>query len=149
MAMTIAHFIATYALAMLMLSVGLRTDHPVLFELKARWKVIVRALLVVWLGVPALALLVLYLLKPSQVEAAALIVMAVSPGVPLVLRQSGKAHGDAKTSLLVLIATAITALIMVPIWAAAITHFTRLDLEISLRSVASVLLPTVIIPYVI
>jgi BASS family bile acid:Na+ symporter len=146
---TIASFLAGHALAMLMLSAGLRTESSILRGLGERRRVLVRALLVVWLGVPLLALAILYLVRPAPMHAATLMVMAICPGVPLVLRRSRKGHGDPKTTLLILIATAATAFVMIPLWVAVLAYVTPLELVFGLRGVATVLLPTIVVPFAI
>lgn len=147
--LTVTRFLAAHAIVMLMLSVGLRTSHAILREVADRWAVLVRALVLVWLVVPLLAAVLLLAIKPGHNEAVALIVMAICPGVPLVLRKAKRQYGDEKTSLLVLLATAVTALVMVPLWAAVLSRLTPLELTFTLSNVAAVLLPTVVAPYVI
>ena len=78
---TITHFLATHFLAMLMLSVGLRTDRALFHELRARGPLLARALVIVWLIVPMLALTVLYALRPPQFVAITLMVMAICPAL--------------------------------------------------------------------
>jgi len=146
---TISHFLAGHAVAALMLSVGLQTDRTIFHDLSTRWKVLARALAVVWIGVPLLALLAVTVFRPGVAGMATLLVVAICPGVPLVLRKSRKAHGDPDLSLLVLIATALTAIVMVPLWATVLARITPFELAISPIAVAGVLLPTVLIPFVI
>jgi BASS family bile acid:Na+ symporter len=143
----LARFLASHALGLLMLSVGLRTSSSVVDAVSERARVIVRALLVVWVGVPLLAALVIVGLRPPEVESVTLMVMAICPGVPLVLGKSRRSHGDPTTSLLILIMTAISALVMLPLWAAVLSRTTPVELSFRLRDVAQILLPTVIVPY--
>lgn len=146
---TILHFLAAHAIVALMLSVGLQTDHSVFRELAARWKLVARALAVVWIGVPLLALIMIGLFQPHPIGAATMLVMAISPGVPLVLPNARKAHGDYETALLVLISTAITALVMVPLWSAILDRVTPLRLPIAPIDVAVTLIPTLLIPFAV
>ncbi len=146
---TLAHFLATHFLAMLMLSVGLRTDRALFRELRARGPVLARALVIVWLVVPMLALTAIYILRPPQLVAISLMVMAICPGVPLVLRKSQKAHGDPQTSLLLVISTALTAVVLVPVWATLLSQTTPIEVSLAASDVLRVVVPVVLAPYVL
>jgi bile acid:Na+ symporter, BASS family len=145
----IARFLAVHAIALLMLAVGLRTPSAIVADIAGRWSTLMRALAVVWIAVPLLALLVVYALQPPPIAAGTLIVTAICPGVPLVLGKSKRARGDATMSLLVLVATAITALVLVPLWAAVLTHVTSLQLTFGMRDAAAVLVPNVVLPFAV
>jgi BASS family bile acid:Na+ symporter len=145
----IARFLAAHAVALLMLAVGLRTPSAIVADIAGRWSTLMRALAVVWIAVPLLALLVVYALQPPPTAAGTLIVMAICPGVPLVLGKSKRSRGDATLSLLVLIATAITALVLVPLWAAVLTHVSSFELTFGMRDAAAVLVPNVVLPFAV
>ena len=149
MVATIAQLLAAYAIAALMLATGLQTDRAIARDLAARAGLLARALAVVWIGVPVLALLVISLVRPGPLAALAIVVMAICPGVPLVLRKSGKAGGDPGMSLTILIATALSAIVMVPLWVAILNRVAPVHLAIDLGRVAAILLPNVLLPYVI
>jgi BASS family bile acid:Na+ symporter len=146
---TVASFLASHAVAMLMLSAGLHTQSSILLDFHARRRVLARAVMVVWLAVPLLALVVVYLVRPAPLHATTLLVMAVCPGVPLVLRRSKQSRGDAKTTLLILIATALTAFVMIPLWMLVLNRVAGLALTMGLRDVATVLVPSIVLPFVI
>jgi BASS family bile acid:Na+ symporter len=146
---TIGHFIAAHAIAMFMLSVGLRTDRAVFRSLLTRRRLVLRALAVVWIGVPLLAVAVILALEPSPLGTLALAMMAICPGVPLVLRRARKAAGDVDASVLVLVVTLLTAIVMIPLWAVLLTHFTRIDIALRPRDIAAILLPGILIPFAI
>jgi predicted Na+-dependent transporter len=76
-------------------------------------------------------------------------VMAICPGVPLLLRKTEKAHADRDTALIVLLATLSTAIVLTPAWALVLDRITVLDLHIRIRDVVVVILPTVVVPYVL
>jgi len=118
-------------------------------DVKQRWRLIARAMSIVWLLVPCLAVAIVYFVHPRNIEAATLLVMAICPGVPLVVYRSKKSYGDPKTTLLVLLATALSSFFMIPLWAAVLSRTTPLELTIGMREVAGVLLPTLLIPYAI
>jgi len=145
----VASFLAKHALAMLMLSVGLRTESSILLDLHARRMTLARALVLVWIAVPLLALVVVYVVRPAPIHAETLLVMAVCPGVPMVLQKTKRSRGDARTTLLILIATALTAFVMIPLWMELLNRTIGLELAFGLRDVATVLLPTILLPFAI
>ncbi len=145
---SIGHFLASHAIALFMLSVGLRTGHVILREMvTTRRTMTLRALAAVWIGVPLLTLALLYVLRPGPLDAATLMVMAICPGVPLLLRKSDKAHGDRDTALIVLIAALLTAVVLTPAWAALLRQFTPLHLVVAPRDELAVVLPKVLLPF--
>ena len=147
---SIGHALATHAIAMFMLSIGLRTDRDVIVLMWREHRgLVLRALLAVWLAVPLLSLAILHVLRPPPISAATLMVMAICPGVPLLVRKTDKAHGDRDTALIVLIATLATAIVLTPAWAIVLDRITPLELHIRMRDVLFVIVPTVLVPYVV
>jgi BASS family bile acid:Na+ symporter len=147
---SIGRLLATHAVAMFMLSVGLRTSHQVVVTmLREQRGLVIRALVAVWLGVPLLALAILYALRPPPLSAATLMVMAICPGVPLLLRRTSRVHGDRDTALIVLLTTLATAIVLTPLWALVLDRITPLELHFRMRDVVVVILPTVVVPYVL
>jgi BASS family bile acid:Na+ symporter len=146
---TIAKFLAGHAIAMFMLSIGLRTDRNLLVGLRNRWPSLLRALGILWFVVPAITMLAIFLLHPAPLTTATLMTMAICPGLPLALRKAKKGSGDPVLSLLILIATSITAVLMVPLWSVAIAHFTPLALDLGPGRVAALLLQSVLLPLLI
>jgi BASS family bile acid:Na+ symporter len=144
-----AQWLAAHAIALLMLGVGLSTDRAVIRDLHGRSRLLVRALVVVWIVVPLCALLVIYVVHPSRAGAGVLMVMAICPGVPLALGKSTRAHGDRRTSLLILISTALTAIIFTVVWGAVLTRSGALTVPVSVLDVARVVLPMVLVPFAI
>jgi predicted Na+-dependent transporter len=142
-------FLAANAIAALMLSVGLRTDTAVVADLKQRWRLLLRALAVVWLGVPLLVLVAVWLFRVPPLGAATLVLMAICPGIPFVVKSTERASGSSRTALLVLLATAITAPVMVPLWAAVLARSSRFAFVVDAVTVLRVVLPSVILPFVI
>jgi predicted Na+-dependent transporter len=76
-------------------------------------------------------------------------VLAICPGVPLVVRHSHRQHGDPTLTLLILIASALTAIVLVPLWGVVLAHLTPLDLHVRIRDVAAVLAPTLLVPFLL
>jgi BASS family bile acid:Na+ symporter len=144
-----AQWLAAHAIALLMLGVGLSTDRAVIRDLHSRSRLLVRALAVLWIVVPLCALLVIYVAHPSRTGAGVLMVMAICPGVPLALGKSTRAHGDRRTSLLILISTALTAIIFTVVWGAVLTRTGALTVPVSMLDVARVVLPMVLVPFAI
>jgi BASS family bile acid:Na+ symporter len=149
MLQAVGHFLAAHVIALFMLTVGLRTDRLVLRELTERWRDLLRALAIVWLGVPLLALAVVHVAAPSPFEAMVLVVLAICPGKPLALRHTKRAHGHHRMSLLVIISTALTAIVLVPGWAFLVSRFTPHQLAFGPDDVAAILVPTVLAPYAV
>jgi BASS family bile acid:Na+ symporter len=147
---SLAHTLAMHAIAMFMLSVGLRTDRYVVRDALLHHRGhLIHAAVAVWIAVPLLTLAVLYTLRPPPYSIATLMVMAICPGVPLLLRKSDKAHGNRDTALSVLIMTVVTAVLMTPFWALILERFTPLDLKVHPRDVVLVVFPKVLLPYIV
>lgn len=146
---TLVHVIASHAISILMLSVGLQTDRGLVHELPARWRILARALAVIWLAVPLVALLVVTILRLPPIAATVLLVVAIAPGMPLVMRSARKAHGDPRLALLVLISTALTAVVMVPLWGWVLHRVTGYDLEVSSGTIARLMLVGLVLPFMI
>jgi len=149
MLQTLIKFLATNAISAFMLSVGLRTDTALVTDLKHRWSLLLRALAVVWLGVPLLVIVAVWLLRVPPLGTATLLLMAICPGVPLVVISTRRASGSSRTALLVLLATVITAPVMVPLWAAVIARISRFAFVVDAVTVLRVVIPGVILPFVI
>ena len=134
----------------LMLSVGLRTDRTLLREAGARWRLLARALAVVWIGVPVVALVELAVFRPPPLGAEMLMLMAVCPGVPFVMWKTARIHpGDVTTSLLVLLATALTAPLLLPLWTVILRGISPFALTISPLDVLATLARQVFVPLAI
>ncbi len=145
----LAGFLATAAIAASMLSTGLMTTRAVASQVREHIPLRLRALLAVWIVVPLLALAATVLFRTPPVATAGLLLIAICPGVPLLLRSTAKVHGSTTTALLVLLATAITAPALIPAWAAILARVTPYAFVVDARDVTEVLLPTVFIPFVV
>jgi BASS family bile acid:Na+ symporter len=131
-----------------MLSIGLRTDTTIVADLKQQWRLILRALAVVWLGVPALVILAVRAFQVPPIGTTTLLLMALCPGIPLLVRSAEQAGGSSRTALLVLLATALTAPVMVPLWAEIHAQSSRVVFVVDAVTVLKVVIPSVILPYV-
>jgi bile acid:Na+ symporter, BASS family len=144
----IAQLLASNAIAMLMLSAGLSTDRALVRDLAQDWRFLLRTLAIVWLVVPTVALVVIRIVQPTPMAAVTLGVMAVCPGVPMVIGRSHRSQGDARTTLSILIATAVSALVMVPLWIAIVRRVMAYEVATGPREIALVVLPSVLLPFV-
>jgi len=142
-------FLAANAISAFMLSIGLRTDTTIVADLKQQWRLILRALAVVWLGVPALVILAVRAFQVPPIGTTTLLLMALCPGFPILVKFTERAGGSSRTALLVLLATALTAPVMVPPWAAIIAQRSRFAFVVDAVTVLEVVIPSVILPFVI
>jgi len=141
-------FLAANAISAFMLSIGLRTDPAIVVDLKQQWRLVLRALAVVWLAVPVLVILAVRAFQVPPIGTTTLLLMALCPGIPLLVRSTERAGGSSRTALLVLLATVLTAPVMVPLWAEIHAQSSRVVFVVDPVTVLQVVLPSVILPYV-
>jgi BASS family bile acid:Na+ symporter len=146
---SLIELLGRHAITALVLSVGLATNTAVIADLARRGNLVLRALAVVWVGVPVFAIAAVALLRLPPLGALALVIVAICPGVPLVLKSASRAHGSRRTALLVLLATAITAPLMIPLWSAVLSRTTHYAVAIDPIEVVRVVVPSVIVPFVV
>ena len=132
---------------MLMLAVGLLTTPRALRALGRRWELALRELVVVWIAVPLLALLVTAVFRTPPIATGMLLIMAACPGVPLLVMAVRRHGGDVDTALLVLLATSLSALVMVPVWVAILSRIRHVDFAMPVSGVLAVLLRNVLLPF--
>ena len=142
-------FLATHAIAALMFATGLVTTTAVVRHVRGRWPLLLRALLVVWVVVPLAALAIVTVLRAPPIATTALLLLAICPGVPLLVRSTSKAGGSTTTALMVLLATAITAPILIPLWATLLARLTPYTFAVDAGVVLRVLVPAVVVPFVL
>jgi BASS family bile acid:Na+ symporter len=112
-------------------------NHPGLF---------LRVLLVLWIGVPILAIAATRLFQVRELGSAVLLLVAICPGVPVLIFVTRQLHGEENTALIVLILTAVTAPLLTPLWAQILSRAYPTELMISPRQVTVALIPTVFAP---
>jgi BASS family bile acid:Na+ symporter len=100
----------------------------------------------VWILVPALTFATLTLLRVRGTPATLLLLMAVCPGVPLLLASTRTVSGSMRTALLALVITATTEPILLPYWTRLISLALPVDLTVQPIEVFRVLAPTVFLP---
>ena len=138
--------LAWCAVGALVLAAALRIDRSALERARSNPGPIVRTLAVVWIAVPVVAMIVTALLRVPRLGATTLLLMAIAPGVPLVMRSGRKITGRADASLLIVLAVAVTAPVLVPIWAAIYQRVYDTRVTIGAGRVLTTLLPTVFAP---
>lgn len=106
----------------------------------------VRALVAVWIAVPVLTILVIAALDVRGLPAITLLLMAVCPGLPLVLFSTRSVGGAVSAAFGALLLTAATEPLLLPLWTRILTRALPLDLVIAPRHVLAVLGPTVMLP---
>lgn len=147
---TVISYFIRYLVFALMLSIGLAARWDEIEEVWRRPKVYVKALLVMEIGVPLVAIAVVALLRPPPLAAALILLMAVCPGAPalaFMTREKGTKH--APVGLDVLLLVSLLAPLAVPAWVFVLDRLFAFDLVISPRAVLEVVLPAVLAPILI
>jgi len=147
MLMTIVSFLLHYLVFSLMLSVGLAADPRELLEIVRRPLLYLRALLVMELGVPLLAILVVTGLGVAPLGAALFLLVAICPGSPLVpsaTKAKGSTYSTVGLDLLVLVS--LLAPLTIPAWVAILDRISPYELAITPAQVFARVLSTVLAP---
>jgi BASS family bile acid:Na+ symporter len=129
----------------LILAVGLGATLQDLLYLWRRPKLLLRALLAMYVLVPAAAFLLVTLWPLPQGVKAALLVLAVSSGAPLLPRKLSKFGGSTFTVSLVVI-TSLLAIIVVPIWVGVLARHFGVTVELSPVTVAWTIVMSFLLP---
>lgn len=132
MLIAIVSFLLHYLVFALMLSIGLAAHRDDLRQIVRRPRLYVRALLVMELAVPLLAILVVTVLRLPLLGATVFLLMAVVPGapfIPFVTRAKGERYSPVGLNLLVL--TSVLAPLTVPAWLLIIGKVHPLELAIT------------------
>lgn len=145
---TLVSFVVGHLVFALMLSVGLQASLRDLRDLQRRPGLYLRALVVLELAVPLLALVAVTLFRPPRIAAGALLVMAVCPGVPLVTRTVGRKGGDLHTALNIVLVVTLLAPLTVPAWLAVLGHVYGQPLSLSPGAVFDTVVPVLVLPLV-
>jgi BASS family bile acid:Na+ symporter len=133
---SVTAFLLRHLMAALMLSVGLHTP---ISELRATWAqrtVIWKALIVLFIGVPLLALLTVAVLPLGDRAAAFVVIMAVCPGAPLVFRT----FRDRRLVVAIIALVGLAAPLAVWAWISAVGRFSPLHVHVEARTLARVAL---------
>jgi bile acid:Na+ symporter, BASS family len=142
----VPQFLFWCATGALILGGALRLGPESLRRARGRPGPLLRSLVVVWLGVPILAILVTKALDVPGLGAVTLLLMAICPGVPLLLAKTRSVRGATSTALVLLMATSVTAPLFIPLWTKILSAVSPYDLVLRPRQAFSALLPTVFAP---
>jgi bile acid:Na+ symporter, BASS family len=119
----------------LILAVGMSTTFTAVAYLWRRPGLLLRSLLAMYLLVPFAAFLLVEAVPLSQGVKAALLVLAVSAGAPLLPRKLRRFGDDAYIFSLVVLSS-LLAIVIVPPWIAALAWYFSVSTEISMVDVA-------------
>jgi BASS family bile acid:Na+ symporter len=136
-------FLVQAGIFALLLGAGLRSK---LRDLAQPSAVLLRALLVIEVAVPLVAMLAVALFRVSEVGAALLLIAAACPGAPFIVRRTEKGEGRASLALTLLVITSLAAPLAVPVWVSLMGRFYGFGASIAPLAVAKVVLPSVIVP---
>ena len=133
------------SVAVLILAIGLGATFQDLLYLWRRPRLLLRALLAMYVLVPAAAFLLVKVWPLPPGVKAALLVLAVSAGAPLLPRKLGKLGGSTFTVSLV-VATSLVAIVVVPIWIGLLARHFNVALELSPVAVAWMIVKAFLLP---
>jgi BASS family bile acid:Na+ symporter len=100
----------------------------------------------VWIAVPLLTIAVVLAFDVRGLMATTLLLMAICPGMPLLLATTGSVKGAVETAFVALLLTATIEPLLIPYWTRLLSSVHPGDLTIQSRDVIAVLVPTVFIP---
>lgn len=145
-ALGVAAILAQGATLALVFHGALRVDPASLRRARDDPRMFLRTFAAVWVLIPVLTLGVVWLLQVPGVSATTLVLMAVCPGMPVVLEKVHEVKGAVSTALVALVLTAATAPLVIPVLIRALSLIFPAELTVRPRDLMAVLLPTVFIP---
>jgi BASS family bile acid:Na+ symporter len=125
---------------------ALRLGPVSLRQVRKRPKLFLRMLVAVWLAIPLLTIGVVLVLDVQGLSATTLLLMAICPGMPLLLASTGSVKGAIDIAFVALLLTATTEPLLIPYWTRLLRFVHPGDLTVEARDVVAVLIPTVFIP---
>ena len=105
-----------------------------------------RVLLVALVGVPALSILVAIALPLGPVARGVLVLMAVSPGAPLMINKARGPSGNLALAVSITVALTLAVLVMLPIELLVLNRLFPLRLQASVPVLMRTLVPRLLIP---
>jgi BASS family bile acid:Na+ symporter len=135
-----------YVVAALVLAMGLRAAPSDATWLWRRPSLLLRSLLAMYVLVPGLAFLMATRLPLSGTVKAALLVLAVSAGAPLLARKARRVNGDAYALSLVA-TTSLLAIAVVPAWVALMARHFGVSEELPVPAVAMLVGKAFLLPF--
>jgi BASS family bile acid:Na+ symporter len=144
---TIVKFMVGHLVFAMMLGLGLTAQARELLDIKRRPTLYIKALFVMWLAVPLLAIVTVTVLRLHTLPSELILLMAVCPGAPFI-PSSTKREGDAYSSvgLNLLLLTSLMAPFFIPPWLSVLSRAHPFTLAISPAQVLMQTIPTVIGP---
>lgn len=146
---TLLPLLAWCATGALVLSGALQLGPGVLSKFREHPGLVLRFLLVVWVVAPAMAILVTRIFGLRGIGGTTVLLMAICPGVPLILSSARSVGGATSTALIVLLATALTAPIFLPMWTKILSAVHPIALTIPAGRVVRALVPAVLAPLLV
>ena len=143
-------FLLEYMVFALMLAVGCGARSDQLADLRNRPRLYARALAVILIGVPLLAMIVVRALDVSPRAAGLILLMSVCPGAPFIAtatKAKGETHSPVGLNLLVLVSAVVP--VSVPIWVAILERIYPVDLAIAPAQVLRTVIPSVLLPLLV
>src|SRR5262245_40418345 len=132
-----------------MFAAALRLGPKALYRVRDHPRLFVRRFVAVWLAIPLMTVLVIYLLGVVGTSATILLLMSVCPGTPALLTFVRIARSSIATAFVALALTTATEPFLIPYWTRILSKFHSVDLTVQPGQVLSVLLPTVFLPIVL
>src|SRR5262245_58133516 len=133
------------SVAALILAIGLGATLQDLLYLWRRPRLLLRALLAMYVLVPAAAVLLVALWPLAQGVKAALLVLAVSAGAPLLPRKLAAFGGSTFTVSLVVI-TSLVAIVLVPIWLNLLARHFDVAMDLHPLTIAWMIVKSFLLP---
>lgn len=146
---TVITFILSNAIVLFMFSAGLAARRGGVRQIFQRPALYGRALAVVLVAVPLLAFALVRLFRLPSVVAAAIVLTAISPGAPLLVKQAKSLRASVTTAVNLLLLLALCTLITVPLWVSVMDRVMGLELQASPGLVLRTLLAKVVPPLVV
>lgn len=136
------------SIAVLIAGVGAGTSPSELTYLWRRPGLLLRSLAAMYLVVPVVAFGLVLIIPVERGVKAAMLVLAVSAGAPLLPRRLKKLNSQQYIFSL-LITSSLVAIVAVPVWAATLDAYFGVTVELSLRTVVSDIAKTILLPIMI
>lgn len=136
------------AVGVLILAIGLGSTFADLLYIWRRPALLLRSLLAMYVLVPLAAVLLVSLLPLGTAVKAALLVLAVSAGAPLLPRKLGALGSDAYVFSLVVLSS-LLAIVLVPAWLALAGNAFGVAAELEPSAVASVIAKSFLLPLLV
>jgi len=129
----------------LILAIGMGSTFSDLTYLWRRPGLLLRSLLAMYVLVPLAAFVLVHLVPLAPGVKAALLVLAVSAGAPLLPRKLGAFGSDAFVFSLV-VTSSLLAIVVVPAWGNALAHYFGVATELSWLVVAAIIAKALLLP---